>query len=91
MPTTGRHSSFRRNYQRGESSDNQLYPQLPPGDIEMVDIEEQRASLKHFLKLHPSFKINLKIYQQMLVQKWRPVFERVKLYLKNITLKTCIY
>lgn len=55
MPTTGRHSSFRRNYQRGESSDNQLYPQLPPGDIEMVDIEEQR----------------------MLVQKWRPVFERL--------------
>lgn len=56
MPTTGRHSSFRRQInRRNDQSDNQLYPQLPPAEIEMVDMEEQR----------------------MLIQKWRPVFERL--------------
>ena len=66
MPTTGRHSSFRRQInRRNDQSDNQLYPQLPPAEIEMVDMEEQRAShtiLCNILQLTYTFFLVLNNY-----------------------------
>ncbi|XP_046647042.1 rhomboid-related protein 2-like [Daphnia pulicaria] len=55
MPTTGRHYSFGRQTSSRSEGDNQLYPNLTGMDIEMSNLEEDRALLQKWKPIFDQF------------------------------------